>query len=158
MAIYGCGLPARCCQPAVTGGIIYADLWGELSTHLAPTGIVYSEFSCVQTTATSFPLSKHTGGGDTAPTFSGWCVYLQLTWEVGLPPSPMEFSSHCRFYKLSHSWFLGMCCCSCLLWPSLKQLSSSVYPIRAGSYLIQVWVSAFSSTPAIFRYFISVWC
>jgi hypothetical protein len=30
-------------------------------------------------------LSKHTGGGDTAPAFSGLHVYLQLTWEVGLP-------------------------------------------------------------------------
>jgi hypothetical protein len=28
-------LPAHCCQPAVAGGIIYEDLWGELSTHLA---------------------------------------------------------------------------------------------------------------------------
>jgi hypothetical protein len=27
-------LPACCCQPAVAGGIIYADLWGELSTNL----------------------------------------------------------------------------------------------------------------------------
>jgi hypothetical protein len=35
MAICGCGLPARCCQPAVAGGFIYADLRGELSTHLA---------------------------------------------------------------------------------------------------------------------------
>jgi hypothetical protein len=33
--ICGYGLPARCCQPAVAGGIIYADLWGEISTHLA---------------------------------------------------------------------------------------------------------------------------
>jgi hypothetical protein len=30
-----CGLPACCCQPAVAGGIIYADLRGELNTHLA---------------------------------------------------------------------------------------------------------------------------
>jgi hypothetical protein len=30
-----CGLPASCFQPAVAGGVIYADLWGELSTHLA---------------------------------------------------------------------------------------------------------------------------
>jgi hypothetical protein len=38
-------------------------------------------------------------------------------WEVGLPPSPVEFSSHCRFYKLSRSWLLitGWCCCSCQL-------------------------------------------
>jgi hypothetical protein len=32
---------------------------------------------------------------------------------VGLPPSPVEFSSHSHFYKLSCSWLLGMCCCSC---------------------------------------------
>jgi hypothetical protein len=59
-------------------------------------------------TITSFPHSKHTGGGDTAPAFSGRRVYLQLTWEVGLPPSPVEFSPHRHFCKLSHSW-LGRC-------------------------------------------------
>jgi hypothetical protein len=37
-------------------------------------------------TATSFPLSKHTGGGDTAPAFSNRYVYLQLMWEVSLSP------------------------------------------------------------------------
>jgi hypothetical protein len=55
--------------------------WAEHSPR--PTGFVYSEFSWTAT-ATSFPLSKHTEGGDTAPTFSGRCVCLQLTWEVGL--------------------------------------------------------------------------
>jgi hypothetical protein len=70
---------------------------------------------CSIVTATSFPFSKHTRGGDTAPAFSGLCVYLQFTWEVGLPPSPMEFSSHHHFYKVSRSWLLGVCCCSCLL-------------------------------------------
>jgi hypothetical protein len=69
-------------------------------------------------TATSFPLSKHTGGGDTAPAFSDLCVYLQLMWEVGLPHSPVEFSSHCHFYKLSRYWLLGMCHHSCLLQPA----------------------------------------
>jgi hypothetical protein len=33
--IRSCGLPAHCCQPAVAGGVIYADLRGELRTHLA---------------------------------------------------------------------------------------------------------------------------
>jgi hypothetical protein len=70
------------------------------------------------TTATSFPLSKHIGGGDTAPTFSGQRVYLQLTWEVVFPPSPVEFSSHRHFYKLSRSWLLGVCHHSCLLPPA----------------------------------------
>jgi hypothetical protein len=67
-------------------------------------------FLCATPTITSFPLSKHT-----APAFSGLHVYLQLTWEVGLPPCPVEFSSHRWFYKLSRSWLLGVCCCSCLL-------------------------------------------
>jgi hypothetical protein len=62
----------------------------------------------VRASATSFPLSKHTGGGDTAPAFSGLRVCLQLTWEVGLPPSPVEFSSLCHSHKLSHSWLLGV--------------------------------------------------
>jgi hypothetical protein len=43
---------------------------------------------------------------------------------VGLPPSPVEFSSHRHFYKFSHSWLLGMCHCSCLLWPGLFIYSS----------------------------------
>jgi hypothetical protein len=36
MAIWGCGSLAHCCQPAVAGGFIYADLRSELNTHLAP--------------------------------------------------------------------------------------------------------------------------
>jgi hypothetical protein len=39
-------------------------------------------------------------------------------WEVGLHPSPVEFSSHSQFYKLSHSWLLGMCRRSCILQPA----------------------------------------
>jgi hypothetical protein len=30
-------------------------------------------------------------------------------WEVGLPSSPVEFSSLCHSHKLSRSWLLGMC-------------------------------------------------
>jgi hypothetical protein len=55
------------------------------------------------TSATSFPLSKHTGEADTAAAFSGLHVYLQFMWEVGLPLSPVQFSSPCHFYKLSRS-------------------------------------------------------
>jgi hypothetical protein len=51
-------------------------------------------------------------------------VYLQFMWEVGLPTSPVEFSSHRHFYKLSHCWLLGVCCCSCLLWSGLFIYSS----------------------------------
>jgi hypothetical protein len=65
----------------------------------------------------SFPPPKHTGGGDTAPAFLALCVYLQLMWEVGLPPSPVEFSSLCHSLKLSCSWFLGTRPHSCPLRP-----------------------------------------
>jgi hypothetical protein len=37
---------------------------------------------------------------------------------MGLPPSPVEFSFHCHFYKLSCSWLLGVCHRSCLLRPA----------------------------------------
>jgi hypothetical protein len=37
---------------------------------------------------------------------------------VGFSPSPVEFSSHCHFYKLFSSWLLGRCRCSCLLQPA----------------------------------------
>jgi hypothetical protein len=70
----------------------------------------------VTATVTSFPLSKHTGGGEATPAFSGWHVYLLFTWEVGLPPSPVAFSSHRHFYKLSCLWLLSVCCRSCLVW------------------------------------------
>jgi hypothetical protein len=48
----------------------------------------------------AFPFPS-TGKGDTAPTFSGLHVYLQFTLEVGLPPSPVQFSSFCHSHKLS---------------------------------------------------------
>jgi hypothetical protein len=121
-------LPDHCCQPAVAGGVIYADLWSELSTHVVPQALFTYSSPGSTATATSFPLSKHTGGGDTAPAFSGLRVYLQLMWEVGLPPSPVEFSSHRHFYKLSRSWLLGMCPRSWLLRPGLLWGISSPHP------------------------------
>jgi hypothetical protein len=95
MAICGCGLPACCCQPAVAGGVIYADLWVELNTPLALQAL-FTQSSPVHgdATATSFPLS--TGGGDTSPAFSGLHVYLQFTWEVCFPSSPVKISSLCH--------------------------------------------------------------
>jgi hypothetical protein len=66
-----------------------------------------------------FSLSTHTGGGDTAPTFSGLRVYLQLTWELS-SPSPVEFSSLRHSHRLSHSWLLGASPHSCPLWCSVR--------------------------------------
>jgi hypothetical protein len=109
--ICGCGSPARCCQPAVAGGFIYADLWGELSTHLAPQASFAQSSPVFEPLLQAFPFPS-TGKGDTAPVFSGLHVYLQLTWEVGLPPSLVGFSSLCHSHKLSCSWLLGAGPCS----------------------------------------------
>jgi hypothetical protein len=123
MAICGCGLPASCCQPAVAGGIIYADLWGELSTHLAWQALFTQEF-CAQATATSFHLSKHTGGGDTAPAFSGLHVYLLFTWEVGLPPLSCGVF---LLLPLSQAFPLLVAGCMPLFQPSPARSSSFIY-------------------------------
>jgi hypothetical protein len=87
----------------------------------------------VQASATSFPLSKHTGGGDTESAFSGLRVCLQFTLEVGLPPSPVEFSSHRHFYKLS--------CCD--YWAVLLLLPAAMFvysSVRSGSSLLSCGV------------------
>jgi hypothetical protein len=39
MSIWSCVSPARCSQPAVAGGFIYADLRSELNTYLAPQAL-----------------------------------------------------------------------------------------------------------------------
>jgi hypothetical protein len=107
MAICGCVLPACCCQPAVAGSVIYADLGSELNTHLAPQALFTQSSLVHELLLQAFPFLKHTGGGDTAPAFSGLCVYLQFMLELGLSPSPVEFSSLHHSHKLSHSWLLG---------------------------------------------------
>jgi hypothetical protein len=50
-------LPACCYQPAFVGGIIYADLKGELSTHLAPQAL-FTQSSAVLGEVTLHPLSQ----------------------------------------------------------------------------------------------------
>jgi hypothetical protein len=61
----------------------------------------------VTATATSFPLPKHTGGGGTTPTFSGWRVYLQFMWEVLLPRFPWGFPHTATFASFPTPRLLG---------------------------------------------------
>jgi hypothetical protein len=108
----------------------------------------------------SFPLSKHTGGGDTAPAFSGL-----FTAHVGSgsSPSPVEFSFHHHFYKFFCSWLLGgaaapasHCVCLQLTWevglpPSPVEFSS----IRHSHKLSHSWLLGtrpHSVRPGLFIY------
>jgi hypothetical protein len=54
-------LPACCCQPAVAGGVIYADLWGELSTHLAPQALFAQSSPVREPLLQAFPFPSTLG-------------------------------------------------------------------------------------------------
>jgi hypothetical protein len=56
-----CGLPACCCQPAVAGGVIYADLWGELSTHLALQALFVQSSPVQEPLLQAFPFPNTLG-------------------------------------------------------------------------------------------------
>jgi hypothetical protein len=58
------------------------------------------------TTFTKFPTPGCWADAAT-PAFFSRLVYLQFLWEVPLPCSPVEFSSHCHFYKISCSKIAG---------------------------------------------------
>jgi hypothetical protein len=106
MAICGCGLPARCCQPAVAGGVIYADLRGELSTHLAPQALFTQSSPVLQPLLQAFPFPS-TLGEVTLHPLSQACVFIYsshgkwafspLLWSF--PPST-AFTS----FPASDSW------------------------------------------------------
>jgi hypothetical protein len=61
MSICGCGLPVRCCQPAVAGGFIYADLRGELSTYLAPQALFSQSSPGCKPLLQAFPFPSTLG-------------------------------------------------------------------------------------------------
>jgi hypothetical protein len=94
MAICGCGLPACCCQSAVAGGIIYADLWGELSTHLALQALFTQSPPVREPLLQAFPFPS-TLGEVTLHPLSQACMFIYssrgkwvfppLLW--GFPPS-----------------------------------------------------------------------
>jgi hypothetical protein len=128
---------------------MYADLRGELNTHLAPQALFTQSSPVREPLLQAFPFPSTLGEvtlhllslacmfiysssekwvfppllwsfppTNTLTSFSapdnwavlllpGACVCLLLTWEVGLSPSPVEFSSLHHSHKLSHSWLLG---------------------------------------------------
>jgi hypothetical protein len=73
--ICGCGLPARCCQPAVAGGVIYAALWGELSTHLAPQALFTQSSPVHKPLLQAFPFPS-TLGEVTLHPLSQACMFV----------------------------------------------------------------------------------
>jgi hypothetical protein len=54
-------LPACYCQPAVFGGFIYADLWGELSTHLSLQDLFTQSSPVRESLPQAFPFPSTLG-------------------------------------------------------------------------------------------------
>jgi hypothetical protein len=100
MAICSCGLPAHCCQPAVSGGFIYADLRSELNTHPALQACLLRVVLGVSCCYKLSPFQAHWGKWY-CTCFLRPGVYLKFTWEVGLPPSPVDFPSIAAFKSSS---------------------------------------------------------
>jgi hypothetical protein len=100
----------------------------------------------VRATATSFPLSKHTGGGDIAPAFSGQRVYLQLTWEGAFSPLLWSFPPTAAF-----TIFPAPDCWACAATPAFSSLAcfftthvgSGPSPLSCGVFLPPPLLQAF---------------
>jgi hypothetical protein len=68
-------LPAHCCQPAVAGGIIYADLRGDLSTHLALKALFTQSSPVHEPLLEAFPFPSRLGEVTLHP-LSQACVFV----------------------------------------------------------------------------------
>jgi hypothetical protein len=88
MAICGCGSPACYCQPAVAGGFIYADLRGELSTHLAPQALFAQILLCVSLCYKLSPFQVHSGRWHCTSFLRPACL---LTVHMGSGSSPLSY-------------------------------------------------------------------
>jgi hypothetical protein len=83
----------------------------------------------------------HTGGGVAALAFSGRLIYLQFTWEVGLPPLPWSFPPTAAFTS-----FPAPGCWTCATAPAFS--SRLVYlQLHGGLLLPHLW---HSGRPALF--------
>jgi hypothetical protein len=123
VVICGCGFCACCCQPAVAGGVIYADLRGELSTHLALQALFTQSSPVGELLLQAFPFPS-TLGKVTLHPLSQACVFIYssrakwvspLSYGVFLPP------------PLSQAFLLLIAGPTSLLPPSLARSGLFIY-------------------------------
>jgi hypothetical protein len=123
MAIWGCDSPARCSQPAVAGGFIYADLRGELNTHLAPQALFTQSSPVQEPLLQAFPFSS-TLEEVTLHLLSQACVFII---HVGSGSSPLSCGVFLPPPLLQAFPFLVAGCVSPLL-PSPAGLLWGIFP------------------------------
>jgi hypothetical protein len=111
MAICGCGLPALCCQPAVAGGFIYADLRSELNTHPALQAL-FTQSPVCEPLLQAF-LFPSTLREVTLHPLSLACIFIYSShgkWVI--PPFPWSFPPTATFTSFP-ILITGRSCCSC---------------------------------------------
>jgi hypothetical protein len=92
-------LPAHCCQPAVAGGVIYADVRGELSTHLAPQALFTQSSPVHEPLLQAFPFPSMLGKVTLHPRCQA-CVFIYSScgkWVF--PPILCSFPSTATFTR-----------------------------------------------------------
>jgi hypothetical protein len=85
MAIWGCGLHACCCQPAVAGGFIYADLRSELSTHLALQALFTKSSPVCEPLLQAFPFPSTLGEVTLHQLSQAWVFIYSSCWRWVFP-------------------------------------------------------------------------
>jgi hypothetical protein len=141
--ICSCGLPAHCCQPAVAGGVIYADLRCELNTHLALQALFTQSSPVHQLLLQAFPFPS-TLGEVTLHPHSPACMFVYSShgkWDF--PPLLWSFPPTTAFtsFPAPDSW---RCCCSCQ--PAClftAHVGSGSSPISCGLFLPPSLLQAF---------------
>jgi hypothetical protein len=147
MAICGCGLPACCCQPAIAGGIIYTDLRGELSTHLASQALFTQSSPVCEPLLQAFPFPSTLEEVTLTHFLRPACLF---TAPVGSGSSPLSCGVFLPPLLLQTFLLLltGWCCCSCQQ-PCLftVHVGSGSSPLSCGVFLPLPLSQAFPLLP-----------
>jgi hypothetical protein len=105
-----CPLLSACC----CWRLFYADLTSELNTHLALQALFTQSSPVCEPLLQAFPFPSRLGEVTLHP-LSLACVFVYSSHGKWVFPLSCGVFLPLHFYKLSHSWLLGMCCCSCRL-------------------------------------------
>jgi hypothetical protein len=133
--ICGRGLPACCCQPAVAGGVIHAELTSELNTHLTSQALFTQSSPVCEPLLQVFPFPS-TLGEVTLHLLSQAFVFIYSScgkWVF--PPSCGVFLPP-PLLQVFPLLITGQCCCSCQ-WPCLfiAHVGGGSSPVSCGVFL-----------------------
>jgi hypothetical protein len=145
MAICGCGLPAHCCQPAVAGDVIYADLRGELSTHLAPQALL-RVLLCVSCCYKLSPFQAHWGRWHCTRFLRPACLFTVHMGSGSFPPLLWSFPPTAAFTS-----FPAPDCWACAAAPTFSG-PACLFTFPRGIPLLPLWSSGCPTLFAICLY------